>query len=206
MKIRLFILLWSLFSFSIGAKGFEYDYIQVGIATTDSKHTDRQYFVDLSKSVSNNISVKGLVAYTYGDWNDPGEYEELRSNSYAIEGTYHKEVLKSTDILTSIEFAHSDYKFSCTPTTGACGVRTDDTPSFNYYLAKIGFRHKLRSDIEVEGKYKTIGIEGSSVTGRQYKMGLIKDIGSYISIGTDYTWGLNNGAADSYGIFVRKVY
>ena len=206
MKVRLFIMLCSLLSFSVCAEEFEYDYIQFGIATTDSKYTDKQYFVDLSKSVNDNISIKGLIAYTYGDWNDPGEYEELRGNYYAIEGVYHDKVTVNTDIVISVEFAHADYRFSCTPTTGVCGVRTDDTPSFNYYLAKVGFRHKLRNDIEVESKYKTIGIEGSSVTARQFKIGLMKDISSRISIGTDYTWGLNNGAADSYGVFVRRSF
>jgi hypothetical protein len=34
----------------------------------------------------------------------------------------------------------------------------------------------------------------------------MKDISSRISIGTDYTWGLNNGAADSYGVFVRRSF
>ena len=61
MKVRLFIMLCSLLSFSVCAEEFEYDYIQFGIATTDSKYTDKQYFVDLSKSVNDNISIKGLL-------------------------------------------------------------------------------------------------------------------------------------------------
>jgi len=46
----------------------------------------------MTKSINNDFSVKGRFTYLYGDWNDPGEYEEQSVNAYSLEGMYHKEV------------------------------------------------------------------------------------------------------------------
>ena len=63
----------SLFSYS---KEFSYDFIDVEVGHSESKWTDDLYSILISKSITDNFSVEGVMGYQYGDWNDPGEYEE----------------------------------------------------------------------------------------------------------------------------------
>jgi len=195
---------------SANAEGFNYDYAQVGIGTTSHTNFDREYYVEASKSINNNIAVIGGLAYSYGDWNDPGEYEEQRANSYYLEGVYHKSVTPITDLVASAQYVHSDYKRTCTPTSGSCGVYSDSTPSYDFYIANLGARHKVTDDIEVEGQYKYIKRDGGNVINRQAKLDLVKAVTKKISVGAEYTWDLNKASVNTkvnrYGVFVRRSF
>ena len=195
---------------SVNAEGFNYDYAQVGIGTSSYKSFDKEYYVEASKSINNNIAVIGGLAYSYGDWNDPGEYEEQRANSYYLEGVYHKSVTPITDLVASAQYVHSDYKRTCTPTSGSCGVYSDSTPSYDFYIANLGARHKVTDDIEVEGQYKYIKRDGGNVINRQAKLDLVKAVTKKISVGVEYTWDLNKASVNTkvnhYGVFVRRSF
>ena len=192
------------------AEGFNYDYAQVGIGTSNYKSYDKEYYVEASKSINNNIAVIGGLGYTYGDWNDPGEYEEQRTNIYYLEGVYHKDITPTTDLVASAQYVRFDYRRSCTPTSGSCTVYADSTPSYDFYIANLGARHKVTDDIEVEGQYKYIKRDGGNVINRQAKLDLVKAVTKTISVGAEYTWDLNkasvNVKVNHYGVFVRRSF
>lgn len=192
------------------AEGFNYDYAQVGIGTSNYKSYDKEYYVEASKSINDNIAVIGGLGYTYGDWNDPGEYEEQRANSYYLEGVYHKDITPTTDLVASAQYVRFEYRLSCTPTSGSCGVYADSTPSYDFYIANLGARHKVTDDIEVEGQYKYIKRDGGNVINRQAKLDLVKAVTKTISVGAEYTWDLNKAAVNvkvnHYGVFVRRSF
>jgi hypothetical protein len=188
------------------SEGFNYDYIQVGIGTTNSKHYDREYYVGISKPINNNISVRGNLYYLYGDWNDPGEYEELSVNAYSLEGIYHKEVTPSTDFLASVGYARSHFKITCTPTTGTCGTYSNPTEEFGHHIASVGVKHKTENNIEIEGSYsavRTSWTSGATNTERQSKISLMKEVFDKTSIGVER---LNSKAKNHYGLFARKYF
>ena len=190
------------------SEGFNYDYIQAGIGKGSYKSYDREYYVGISKPINNNISVRGSLYYLYGDWNDPGEYEEQSVNAYSLEGTYHKEVTPFTDLLASAGYARSHYKLTCTPTTGTCGTYSDATPDFGHSIVTAGIRHKTRNNIEIEGSYSFVKTTWTSATNtsRQAKVSLIKEVIDNTSVGVEYTWGLTGIGIDHYGVFVRKYF
>ena len=190
------------------AKEFSYDYIQVGVGTGSYKSYDDEYYILASKSIDDNFSVRGSLIYYYGDWNDPGEYEEQRVNGYSLEGVYHTKLTTDTDLLTSVQFSHTDYKLSCTPTTGVCGTYSDDTPSFDHYTVRVGARHNIEPDIEIEGQYNFIKSDwtNSSTMSRQARVTLMKEVFDKTSVGAEYTWGLTGAKIDHYGLFVRKSF
>jgi len=187
---------------------FNYDYIQAGIGTSSYKAYDKEYYLAISKPVKKDISVVGTIYYLYGDWNDPGEYEEQRVNAYSLEGIYHKQATPDTDLTASAQYSHSSYKLSCTPTTGTCGTYSDASPSFDHYGLSIGFRHKIQNDIEMNGRYnrtKTRWTSATSTTG-QAGLSLMKEVFDKTSIGVEYAWGLNANGIDHYGLFVRRSF
>ena len=190
------------------AKEFNYDYVQLGVGTGSYKSYDDEYYILASKSIDDNISVRGSLIYYYGDWNDPGEYEEQRVNGYSLEGVYHTKLTTDTDLLTSVQFSHTDYKLSCTPTTGVCGTYSDDTPSFDHYTVRVGARHNIEPDIEIEGQYNFIKSHwtNSSTMSRQARVTLMKEVFDKTSVGAEYTWGLTGAKIDHYGLFVRKSF
>jgi hypothetical protein len=185
---------------------FSYDYVQAGIGTSTHKAYDKEYYAAISKPINKNISVEGAISYLYGDWNDPGQYEEQRVNMYSLKGVYHKQVTPDTDLLASAQYAHSSFKLSCTPTTGTCGTYSDATPGFDHYGLGIGFRHKIQNDIEMEGRYnrtKTRWTRATSTTG-QASLSLMKEVFDKTSIGIEYAWGLDGVEINHYGVFIRK--
>jgi len=195
---------------TVNAEGFNYDYAQVGIGASNYKSFDREYYVEASKSINNNIALIGGLGYTYGDWNDPGEYEEQRANGYYLESVYHKSVTPITDLIASAQYLRLDLRRSCTPTSGSCGVYADSTPSYDFYIANLGARHKVTDDIEVEAQYKYTKRDGGNVINRQAKLDLVKSVTKKISVGAEYTWDLNkasvNAKVNHYGVFVRRSF
>jgi len=185
---------------------FSYDYVQAGIGTSNHTAYDREYYVATSKSVNKNISVGGAIYYYYGDWNASGNRKEQRVNMYGLEGVYHKQVAPDTDLLASAQYSHSNFELRCTPTTGVCYTYSDASPSFDHYGLGIGLRHKIKDDIEVEGRYnrtKTGWTRATSTTG-QVSLSLMKEVFDKTSIGVGYAWGLDGFEIDHYGVFIRK--
>ena len=187
---------------------FNYDYIQAGIGTSNYKAYDKEYYLAISKPVKKDISVVGTIYYLYGDWNDPGEYEEQRVNAYSLEGVYHKQATPDTDLLASAQYAHSSYKLSCTPTTGTCGTYSDASPSFDHYSFTAGFVHKIKDDIEAKGEYSLTSTKwtSSAAISRQANLSLMKEVFDKTSIGVEYAWGLNANGIDHYGLFIRRSF
>lgn len=187
------------------SEGLNYDYIQAGIGTTDSKHYDKEYYIEMSKPINNGLSVKGRFTYLYGDWNDPGEYEEQSVNAYSLEGIYHKEVTPSTDFLASVGYARSHFKQTCTPTTGTCGTYSDSSPEFGHHISSVGIKHKTENNIEIEGTYSAVRTSWTSATNteRQSKISLMKEVFDKTSIGIER---LNSKSKDHYGLLIRKYF
>ena len=86
----------------VSAEGFNYDYIQARIGTTNSRATDELYIIEVSKSVHENIAVRGGLGYSYGDWNLTGKYKEQSSLNITAEAIFHQELRTNTDILLSV--------------------------------------------------------------------------------------------------------
>jgi len=194
---------------TVNAEGFNYDYAQVGIGTTSHTTYDKEYYIEASKSINSNITVVGGLAYQYGDWHNSSNYQEQDADSYYLEGIYHKVITSTTDLLVSAQYAHSDYKRTCTPTVGNCPP-ADSTPSYDFYIANLGARNKVTDDIEVEGQYKYIKRDGGNVINRQAKLDLVKSVTKKISVGAEYTWDLNKASVNTkvnrYGVFVRRSF
>ena len=81
----------SLFSYS---KEFSYDFIDIEVSHSESKWTDDLYSILISKSITDNFSVEGVMGYHYGDWNDPLEYEEQKVKDFGIEGIITSHLMK----------------------------------------------------------------------------------------------------------------
>ncbi len=193
------------FSAAAIAKEFSYDYIQVGIGTSNSKHIDNDYYVSISKPVSENIFLKGRIENSYGDWNDPGEYEEQDIDGYAIEAGYNNTVNLSTDFIASLEFLRLDLKLTCTPTTGTCGTYSDATPSYNYLITKVGIRKQISEKTNMEAILKNNRLSGSSL-GNQLEFNIARDISDNYSIGLEYDLGLGSITTNYYGVFLRSYF
>jgi len=193
-------------SFNSIASGLSYDYIQYEVGSTNSKHLQDVYSIDISKSIADNYAIKGGISYLYGDWNDPGEYEEERVKSFILEATYHRDINPRTDITASFQFAHSNYELDCwrTSDNSSCNSSyTNDRPKYDYYIPILGLRHLLDNDVEIEGRYKYIKREGLSTKTRQSQLLISKPIMENISLGAEYTWGHSN-TTDFYGVFLRQ--
>ena len=189
---------------TVNAEGFNYDYAQVGIGTANSNGYDKEYYVEASKSINNNIAIAGGLAYSYGDWVTPFAYLEKRVSSYYLESLYHKDITPNTNLLASVEYAHSDYKYNCTEISGEyCYVIH---PSSTYYIANLGARHKVTNDIEVEGQYKYSKTKGVNFKMTQAKLALVKTVTKKISVGVEHTRGLSNTGFKRYGVFVRRSF
>ena len=94
MKNKLFIItiFLTLLGNASNAENFNYDYIQARLGTTNSKSTDELYIIEVSKSVHENIAVRGGLGYSYGDWNLTGKYKEQSSLNITAEAIFHQEL------------------------------------------------------------------------------------------------------------------
>jgi len=201
--MKLISILSFLLSVNSIASGLNYDFIQYEVGSTDSKHIQNVYSIDISKSIADNYAMKGVFSYFYGDWRDPGEYEEGIHKNFILEATYHRDINPRTDITASFQYLHSKYKHkgcnsSCTPNS----KYTIDS-RYHYYIPILGLRHLLDNNVEIEGRYKYIKREGLSTKTRQSQLLISKPIMENISLGAEYTWGLSN-TTDLYGVFLRQ--
>ena len=83
----------------VSAEGFNYDYLQARIGTTNSRATDELYIIEASKAVHENIALRGGLAYRQGDWNLTGRVKEQTSSQITAEIIFHKDVTNNSDIL-----------------------------------------------------------------------------------------------------------
>jgi len=193
----------SLFSYS---KEFSYDFIDIEVSHSESKWTDDLYSILISKSITDNFSVEGVMGYHYGDWNDPLEYEEQKVKDFGIEGIYHFSLNEKTDVLTSLQYGHSVYEKKCTSGTTDCtSSYSDSTPEVKYYIPKLGLRYQLNDDIELEGEYQLIKIESSSTLVDLFKIYSMRKINKDTSLGFTHSWNLRNGSDfNVYGLILRQ--
>ena len=188
----------SIFLFAIGslanAELFNYDYVDLKAGTTSSKAGDREYSLEVSKSIHKNIALKGAVHYTYGDWHIGREYKEQTQQMYTIEGIYHKSILPSTDVLISSGYANTNVK---APSSTYSGIKA--------YGASLGIRQMLPIDIEAEFHYGIVKPESFSNLKRGY-LGLMKNFKNNISIGVSYEWNITGSEYNESKIAIRRSF
>ena len=109
-KLLAMVISLTLINSYVSAEGFNYDYVQARIGTTNSQATDELYIIEVSKSVHENIAVRGGLGYRYGDWNLTGKYKEQTSLGITAETIFHQELTTNTDILLSVGYSNTDYK------------------------------------------------------------------------------------------------
>ena len=107
-KLLAMVISLTLINSYVSAEGFNYDYIQARIGTTNSKATDELYIIEVSKSVHENLALRGGLAYRHGDWNLTGRVKEQTSTQITAEAIFHQELSTYTDILLSVGYSKSD--------------------------------------------------------------------------------------------------
>ncbi len=206
-QILITISFFYLFSATAIAKEFSYDYVEISAGTTNSKHYDNLYSISISKPISENLSLKGRVESYYGDWNDPGEYEELEMDGYSVGAEYNNTINLSTDFIASAEYVRHNYKQTCTPTTGTCGTYSDATPSFNFVITRVGVRKNISEKTNMEVSLKNNRLSGaSSVSSNQLSLRVDRDISDEYSIGLGYDLGLGSLSTNFYGVILRRYF
>ena len=187
------------------AELFNYDYVDLKAGTTSSKAGDREYSLEVSKSIHKNIALKGAVHYTYGDWHIGREYKEQTQQMYTIEGIYHKSILPSTDVLISSGYSNTNGKVTCVGPTGHCTASSSTYSGLKAYGASLGIRQMLPIDIEAEFHYGIVKPESFSNLKRGY-LGLMKNFKNNISIGVSYEWNITGSEYNESKIAIRRSF
>ena len=187
------------------AELFNYDYVDFKAGTTSSKAGDREYSLEVSKSIHRNIALRGAVHYTYGDWHIGREYKEQTQQMYTIEGIYHKSILPSTDVLISSGYSNTNGKVTCVGPTGHCTASSSTYSGLKAYGTSLGIRQMLPIDIEAEFHYAIVKAEGFSNIKRGY-LGLMKNFNNKISIGVSYDWNITGSEYNESKIAIRRSF
>ena len=190
------------------SEGFNYNYLQVGIGTSNSKFYDNEYYLSASRSVNNNFSIRGEVNLLSGDWNDPGEHETQDIDTYALDLVYNNPISTDTDLVASLGYAHLKYDKSCTNSNGSScnsSYSTGTSPDYEHTIYKLGLRHKLSDEIELEGSYKRSNVD-TGATVKQLVISGSKKINENISLGLESDIGLSSYTTNHYGVFIRRSF
>ena len=209
MKNKFFIItiFLTLLGNASNAENFNYDYIQARLGTTNSKSTDELYIIEVSKSVHENIAVRGGLGYSYGDWNLTGKYKEQSSLNITAEAIFHQELRTNTDILLSVGYSNSDYKSTCVTTAAhyICSASTTRLNNHEYYGVSLGIRQRLSDSIEAELYYAGVKANNSP-TINQVHLSLMKELTSKLSIGANYRWNTNLNDFNQSEVVLRRQF
>jgi len=191
----------------VSAEGFNYDYLQARIGTTNSRATDELYIIEASKAVHENIALRGGLAYRQGDWNLTGRVKEQTSSQITAEIIFHKDVTNNSDILLSVGYSNTEYKSTCeTIVTGhICTTSSTTLKNHEYYGVSLGIRQRLSDSIEAELHYAGVKANNSP-TINQVHLSLLKELTSKLSIGANYRWNTNRNDFDQSEIVLRRKF
>ena len=191
----------------VSAEGFNYDYLQARIGTTNSRATDELYIIEASKAVHENIALRGGLAYRQGDWNLTGRVKEQTSSQITAEIIFHKDVTTKADILVSIGYSNTDFKNTCkTIDTGhICTSSTIKLNNYENYGASLGIRYQLSDSIETEFHYAGITSSGNP-TVNQVHLSLLKEFSDKLSIGANYRWNTNGADFNQSEVVIRRSF
>ena len=209
MKNKLFIItiFLTLLGNASNAENFNYDYIKARLGTTNSQATDELYIIEVSKSVHENIAVRGGLGYSYGDWNLTGKYKEQSYLNITAEAIFHQELRTNTDILLSVGYSNSDYKSTCVTTAAhyICSASTTRLNNHEYYGVSLGIRQRLSDSIEAELYYAGVKANNSQ-TINQVHLSLMKELTSKLSIGANYRWNTNGADFNQSELVLRRKF
>ena len=191
----------------VSAEGFNYDYIQARTGTTNSKATDELFIIEVSKSLHENIALRGGLAYRHGDWNLTGRVKEQTSTEITAEAIFHQELTANTDILLSVGYSNTDYKNTCKiiVTGHICTTSSTTLKNHEYYGVSLGIRQRLSDSIEAELHYAGVKANNSP-TINQVHLSLLKELTSKLSIGANYRWNTNRNDFDQSEIVLRRKF
>ena len=206
-KLLAMVISLTLINSYVSAEGFNYDYIQARIGTTNSKATDELFIIEVSKSVHENIAVRGGLGYRHGDWNLTGKYKEQTSLGITAETIFHQELTTNTDILLSVGYSNTDYKSTCVTTAAhyICSASTTRANNHEAYGGGLGIRQRLSESIEAELFYAGITTSGNP-TVNQVHLSLLKEISDKLSIGANYKWNTNGADFNQSEIVLRRKF
>ncbi|MDB4071640.1 hypothetical protein N9512_04185 [Amylibacter sp.] len=206
-KLLAMVISLTLINNYVSAEGFNYDYVQARIGTTNSQAIDELYIIEVSKSVHENIAVRGGLGYSYGDWNLSGKYKEQSSMNITAEAIFHQELRANTDILLSVGYSNSDYKSTCVTTAAhyICSASTTRLNNHEYYGVSLGIRQRLSDSIEAELHYA--GVKANNIPSiNQVHLSLMKEITSKLSIGANYRWNTNLNDFNQSEVVLRRQF
>ena len=191
----------------VSAEDFNYDYVQARIGTTNSQATDELYIIEVSKSVHENIALRGGLAYRHGDWNLTGRVKEQTSTQITAEAIFHQELTANTDILLNVGYSNTDYKNTCkTIVTGhICTTSSTTLKNHEYYGVSLGIRQRLSDSIEAELHYAGVKANNSP-TINQVHLSLMKELTSKLSIGANYRWNTNLNDFNQSEVVLRRQF
>ena len=191
----------------VSAEGFNYDYIQARIGTTNSKATDELFIIEASKSVHENLALRGGLAYRHGDWNLTGRVKEQTSTQITAEAIFHQELTANTDILLSVGYSNTEYKSTCkTIVTGhICTTSSTTLKNHEYYGVSLGIRQRLSDSIEAELYYGGVKANNSPTINLVH-LSLMKELTSKLSIGANYRWNTNGADFNQSELVLRRKF
>jgi len=206
-KLLAMVISLTLINSYVSAEGFNYDYIQARTGTTNSKVIDELFIIEVSKSVHENIALRGGLAYRHGDWNLTGRVKEQTSTQITAEAIFHQELTANTDILLSVGYSNTDFKNTCkTIVTGhICTSSTVKLNNYENYGASLGIRYQLSDSIETELHYAGITSSGNP-TVNQVHLSLLKEISEKLSIGANYRWNTNGADFNQSEVILRRKF
>ena len=206
-KLLAMVISLTLINSYVSAEGFNYDYIQARIGTTNSKATDELFIIEVSKSVHENIALRGGLAYRHGDWNLTGRVKEQTSTQITAEAIFHQELTANTDILLSVGYSNTEYKSTCkTIVTGhICTTSSTTLNNHEAYGGGLGIRQRLSESIEAELFYAGITTSGNP-TVNQVHLSLLKEISDKLSIGANYRWNTNGADFNQSEVVIRRSF
>ena len=206
-KLLAMVISLTLINSYVSAEGFNYDYMQARIGTTNSKATDELFIIEVSKSVHENIALRGGLAYRHGDWNLTGRVKEQTSTQITAEAIFHQELTANTDILLSVGYSNTEYKSTCkTIVTGhICTNSSTTLKNHEYYGVSLGIRQRLSDSIEAELHYAGVKANNSP-TINQVHLSLLKELTSKLSIGANYRWNTNGADFNQSEVVIRRSF
>ena len=206
-KLLAMVLSLTLINSYVSAEGFNYDYVQARTGTTNSKATDELFIIEVSKSVHENIALRGGLAYRHGDWNLTGRVKEQTSTQITAEAIFHQELTANTDILLSVGYSNTEYKSTCkTIVTGhICTNSSTTLNNHEAYGGGLGIRQRLSESIEAELFYAGITTSGNP-TVNQVHLSLLKEISDKLSIGANYRWNTNGADFNQSELVLRRKF
>ena len=206
-KLLAMVLSLTLINSYVSAEGFDYDYIQARTGTTNSKATDELFIIEVSKSVHENIALRGGLAYRHGDWNLTGRVKEQTSTQITAEAIFHQELTANTDILLNVGYSNTDYKNTCkTIVTGhICTTSSTTLKNHEYYGVSLGIRQRLSDSIEAELYYGGVKANNSPTINLVH-LSLMKELTSKLSIGANYRWNTNGADFNQSEVVLRRKF